>query len=534
MKNELTRFGPGKFLVVLILAAVPARAQTVNPAPAPAVQLPTYEVTESKNRKLEAPNPLFDHPFADLRSGPMIEAILWRHHYLEDHPREEAVILTTHDGGKIISATTVYTQEEKVYASSNALGEHLVIRGLGPADLHSADGKARALKFITGVRTSLGDVAYGINGSRPEDSNEAMNLIAVTPESVPALELMLTGGTFMDMPHQKGGSSDLYTSLNDQYAAVARTVSTGSPVLGALLVNAEETGDYRVLGQAAGAPTKVNVAQLRQAHIPEVLINQMIVQKLEANLRTRRIFIQPFSAPSDEVLTLTYRALRDTQRAGIVPVALASFGVKGAAVAIPPFMKAVKPTIHEQTCLILDWEGIQYYYQPDIGTWARPLPLNSITGQPYLCLKHGALMECAYFCATYTQKYPERKAQLVPGDPVIAAYQADDKLGIFIPTLGRFSLSKDFLEALGDANYLGQIRDKLVAMSKSQAASADVIPEEMPGDDGDLQMRRAFLAFKAAGIPCHLDESEQPSFTFTWDEIDYVYGPDQQVRPVAP
>ena len=59
------------------------------------------------------------------------------------------------------------------------------------------------------------------------------------------------------------------------------------------------------------------------------------------------------------------------------------------------------------------------------------------------------------------------------------------------------------------------------------------IPEGMTGDDGDMQMRRAFLAFKAAGIRCALDESEQPTFTFTWDHVDYVYGPDQQVRAVT-
>ena len=83
-------------------------------------------------------------------------------------------------------------------------------------------------------------------------------------------------------------------------------------------------------------------------------------------------------------------------------------------------------------------EGIQCYYQPDIGTWAQPLPTNSLTGQPFLCLTHGALMECAYFCATYHQQHPDWKAQVVPGEPVLAAFQKDDKLGIFIPSLGVF------------------------------------------------------------------------------------------------
>ena len=63
----------------------------------------------------------------------------------------------------------------------------------------------------------------------------------------------------------------------------------------------------------------------------------MIVQRLENNLQLRRTFVLPFSAPSDEVLENTYRALRNSERAGIVPVALGSFGSQGAAVPIPPY-----------------------------------------------------------------------------------------------------------------------------------------------------------------------------------------------------
>ncbi len=266
--------------------------------------------------------------------------------------------------------------------------------------------------------------------------------------------------------------------------------------------------------------------------MPEAAINQMIVQKLEDNLRIRRDFVFKFSAPSDEVLTLTYRALRDTKRAGLVPVALAPLGGPGSTVALPAYAKAAKATAHQQTCLILDWEGVQYYYQPDLGTWSKPIPLNAITGKPYLCLKNGALMECAYFCATYALLYPDRKVQLVPGDPVMAAYQGDDKLGIFSPALGNLTLGKDYLEALGDDAYLAKIRDQIAALPKPAARAADAIPEEMPGDDGDLQMRRAFLAFKAAGMRCHLDESGPPSLAFTWGDTDYAYGSDQQVHVV--
>ena len=268
MKFAIRSFGPRPILAALAFAAA-----AVKPAPAadsvsgPTVQLPPYEVIEAKDPKRDLPNPLFDHVFADLRSGPMIEAILWRHRYLEDHPREEAVILTTHNGGVIVSATTVYTKEGKVYGSSNAVGESLAMRGLVPADLHSPQGIARAQKFIVDVRNRLHDAIQTTNGSRVEDSNQVLNLMAVSAESAPAVELALNGGSSLDMqgPAMTAGRTatlDLYRDQNNAYVAAAKVGGdSGSPVLGALMVNAEETGDYRVLGATAGAPLPVDVGR---------------------------------------------------------------------------------------------------------------------------------------------------------------------------------------------------------------------------------------------------------------------------------
>ncbi len=78
-----------------------------------------------------------------------------------------------------------------------------------------------------------------------------------------------------------------------------------------------------------------------------------------------------------------------------------------------PVAARTHPRLHgarDLQCVVFDWEGVQYYYQPDLGTWAKPLPLNSITGLPYLCVQNGALLECAYFCATYAQRHPGQKA----------------------------------------------------------------------------------------------------------------------------
>ncbi len=87
----------------------------------------------------------------------MIEAILWRHRYPENHPQEQAVIVTTGRGNRILLRhDRFYSQGGRVYGSSNALGERFPIKGLTPADLGTAAGTSRATKAIgAGIRKSL-------------------------------------------------------------------------------------------------------------------------------------------------------------------------------------------------------------------------------------------------------------------------------------------------------------------------------------------------------------------------------------------
>ncbi len=85
---------------------------------------------------------------------------------------------------------------------------------------------------------------------------------------------------------------------------------------------------------------------------------------------------------------------------------------------------------------------------------------------------------------------------------------------------------------MDDRDYLGQIRDQVVAAKQRQKAPVDAIPDGMPGDDGDMQIRRAFLAFRAAGISCQLHEEKQPYLQFSWEGIAYIYD-SNQVRAAA-
>src|SRR5665213_1750110 len=96
------------FAVSALAVASPSFGQNAAPSPpSPAagatIQLPPYEVIGEKpewgamRQSFETLNHAFDGPFPELRSGPLIEAILWRHRYLAEHPSDDAIILTAQD-----------------------------------------------------------------------------------------------------------------------------------------------------------------------------------------------------------------------------------------------------------------------------------------------------------------------------------------------------------------------------------------------------------------------------------------------------
>ena len=228
---------------------------------------------------------------------------------------------------------------------------------------------------------------------------------------------------------------------------------------------------------------------------------------------------QGFTQPSGALVSETYAGLHNPEHAGLVPVALGETTYRNA----------------QGPCVFFDWDGAQYTYQPDRGTTMRSLPRNPFTDLPYLCLKNGALAECVYFSATYSRKFPGQKTVVVPGDPAFVAFQTDQNLGLFFPKLGYFTLAKDYRSVIDDRVALEKVRARIVALQGQPGAKADAIPEQIPGDDGDMQMRRAFLACQEAGLVCHLHEEGPPWFDFARDGLTYVYASDQMIHvPNAP
>ncbi len=238
-----------------------------------------------------------------------------------------------------------------------------------------------------------------------------------------------------------------------------------------------------------------------------------------------------------ENLAWTYSNLHDPEKAGMLPVALGQITGQGGPGDTPPFAyfarspgaSGIRPT----QFLTFDLDGTQYYYNPDVGTFALPLPLNAITRLPELGLRGGARIECVYFCATFARQHPGNRAVVVAGEPAAAAFERDGRLCLLIPVLGGFALPADYLPALSDPGHLSQIRDQVVAAKRPSQAAAAAIPDGIKGDDSDMEMRRAFLALQAAGVPCELSEKGSPSLQCDWAGVSYAYGADQSVRSSA-
>lgn len=441
----------------LCAGAIRAPSQTIEPAGDP-VKLPPYEVIDSRLESAqihpgyEKINHLFDGPFPQLRSGPLIEAILWRHRYLVAHPDEGAVIITGQDGERIKSATTIYTRAGKLYASSNALGEERPLKGFAAADIRDP----KKIEKIKGLIQALRDI-YLPGGLTRADQEAAADA---------------------------GENADLYGGL---------------PTMGKLLVMAEEEGDYSVLMLQAGG--------------------QGANQRGSSYAALKSAMVQTFAEPSSEVLSWTYGALRDPERAGIVPVALSHVTVitnEGKNLSIQ--------------ALVFDWDGQHIIYDPDRGTHAKPLPLDPLTGLPYLCVRNGGLLECVNFCATYSRAHPGEKAALLPGEPAAAAFTIKGGLGIFSPALGIYQLPRKIgAEVIADVPGLARLRDRLAAQTGPRKA----IPEELPGDDADMELRRAFVGFQAAGVPSSFTRGEQTGVRFTWEGASYVYGLDQKLIRIS-
>ncbi|HVW20527.1 MAG TPA: hypothetical protein VHC86_04880 [Opitutaceae bacterium] len=485
------------------LAFVAASALLGAEDSAPPVQMSPYEVTappftspfQEFYSKLDS---RFDGPWVDTgRSGALIEAIIWRHGYLSTHPSDQAVILIDRKGERVEGATTVYTAGDRIYANSWALGEHVRLRGLAAADLQNAAKLRRALRRIRGAYRLEARFALNRSSFLPGDAARS-----AYGSSLAAFD---SGGF---VPRDNGSFGGGY------YIPPVLGAFTAQPDLEQ--ISAQQARQVRAAGiHAAGA---VQTADLFQP-FAGVGYSVFSVNGLPQYLG------DAFHEAPGQILDTVYRALSNPRTAGRVPVGLGYVPVNA------PLGDGTPGPTKMVPVLTFDWEGVHYLYRPEHGTAAYPIARNPVTDLPYLFVRDSGLMESIYFCATYGRSHPGERAVVIPGDTPAAAYTIRGRLGFFCPALNAFAASKRLAPAAIDQpKQLGAAVAEMTAAVAARPAKRGALTEGLVGDTPDAQMRRAFLAFDAAGLSPRLRSSpESSSLTFTWQGASYVYGQDQRV-----
>jgi hypothetical protein len=161
-----------------------------------------------------------------------------------------------------------------------------------------------------------------------------------------------------------------------------------------------------------------------------------------------------------------------------------------------------------------------------------PFPRNPVTGAPYLVLKNGDLLESLYFVATFARKYPNEKAALVPpvdGIHAAAIFTQAGHIWMMSPFLGRFELPDRYKsEHIGA---ISKLHDALIAreLKKLPPGTASLpatgLPQVLPGDSSNEQVRRAYLAFTELGIPGGfvVNEKNLPGLKVSYQGSEYAY-----------
>ena len=480
-------------LAVLALAPAVFASSVDNPTELAAYQVTALKFTSPLAEFMDRLDRLFDSPWVDAQGGPLIQDIIWRHEYLAEHPSDEAIIYVTRGpDGRVLNATTIYTRNGGLYANSSALGENVRLHGLTAADIHDTGKIDQA---IDGIRD-----AYALDASLQVASFRGLGSLDF---------ISARGGRSGDFGGRRAGGS-LYF------------FSTFQPVPGDFTA-AGGIGSPQTPRQYAFAENESGTGQL----VPTGL-NPFYPGFLDPG------WAASYHQPPAAMLDTVYRALRDPNRAGLVPVAVGPVEAQ---------VRSRRGLVQRPLpALVFDWEGVHYVYRPYRGTIGFPMPPNPVTGLPYLCVKDGGTIESIYFSATYLRSHPAEKAVVVAGDNPSAAYTANGRLCLFSPSLNEFVLLKTTRpEAIGNqaalATAVARAKAALAGAPARAATSGKArsghVPEQLPGDTADSQMRRIFLAFQQAGIDVHLTSGETSSLSFTWQGVNYLYGADQRLRPVS-
>lgn len=416
-----------------------------------------------------------------IRGGQIVDAIGFRHAYLEQHPNEKAVVVvvTRPPNPRVTQAVVAYTAAGKLHVESVALGD-IVAGSLTAADIDHPDV---IRKYVEDIRdTYLMDLGFPKLSDAQDLSKDIdfINSPSMAPAEIPNL-----------------GANQAAAAQSALASAESMSLMQSLKFTGSVMAQAEETGDYS-----------------------NVLVGHSVDSEP----------IPLYPGTSEDMLTSAYHWLNDMNKVGLIPVTLAKVTMD--LTHMPDnFDQGNKVTT--QDAVVFDWDGVHYLYNDQYGTLGMPLPKNPVTGSPYLVIRNGDLLESLYFVATYAKEHPEEKVALVPprdGMRASAVFTRKGRVWIMSPIVGSFfelPIRYKF-ENIGAVEGLHRtlIAHELKNVPRGPASRPGPgLPQAMPGDSSNEQVRRAYLAFRELGLPGKflVNEKRLPGLQISYGGSEYSY-----------
>jgi hypothetical protein len=416
-----------------------------------------------------------------IRGGQIVDAIGFRHAYLEKHPGERAVVVvvTRPPNPRVTQAVVAYTAAGKLHVESVAIGD-IVAGGLTTADIDHPDV---IRKYVEDMRdTYLMDLGFPKRDDAQDLSKDIdfINSPSMAPAEIPNL-----------------GANQAAAAQSALASAESMSLIQNLNFTGSLMAQAEETGDYSnvIVGNA-----------VTNEPIPE------------------------YPGTSEDMLTSAYHWLNDIKKVGVIPVALAKVTMD--LTHMPDdFDQGHKVTT--QDAVVFDWDGVHYMYNDQYGTLGMPIPRNPVTGSPYLVIRNGDLLESLYFVATYSKEHPEERVALIPpseGARASAVFTRKGRVWIMSPILGSF-FELPIRYKFENIDAIRGLHKKLISSELKNGPSgtasrpAPGLPQAMPGDSANEQVRRAYLAFTELGLPGKflVNEKRLPGLQVRYRGSEYSY-----------
>jgi hypothetical protein len=179
---------------------------------------------------------------------------------------------------------------------------------------------------------------------------------------------------------------------------------------------------------------------------------------------------------------------------------------------------ALHPAFASKEGLIAyEWNDGHYTFTVARGCRRYDPPVNSLTGQPCLCLNHGDIFESIAFIVEYRQAHPDEKAVLVlpeihrAPEIILSAVAFTKGTEVFLHStlLGDVALDGFKTGKIADSKAVFSAYQHLVeGLMKSRGIKIPMelikaqlaFPDAMPGDTADLQYQRTLACMRRLGI----------------------------------